>query len=160
MGIFKFIAKNFSLGPAVKVWADAYNIYFEKRNRGLVDEKRAEFFFNYIQSVNLLANRHGDATGTITFDNLKSFLTDYSYNTPSYQTVLDLPTFLSVLMYFEIPLIREAFREQPQTINSILEIIFETTQKNAPNGILSKKNEFLNYSKDTISNISRQITYI
>ena len=158
MGLFKFIAKSFSLGPAVKVWVDSYNIFYEKKEIGLSSREKAEDYFNYIHRMNIIANRDGDNTRFLSFTDLESYLENP--NNVSFNPLLDLPSFLALMMYFEIPLIREAFREQPGTVNSLLEIIYEVSIKNAPNGVISKKSEFLHFSRDILSFLSSTLRFL
>ncbi len=156
MGLFKFIAKRFSMGPAVKVWVDAYNNFYNRSDKGLVNHNRAEEFFNYIIHCNVLASRQGDNTMALNYHQVMLALSNtHGYK---YEPSLDLPSFLAIMMYFEIELIREAFAFHPDKTNSLLEIIYEVCQKNAPNSVLSKRHEYLKFSKYLLVHIAhRQI---
>ncbi len=152
MGIFKFIAKKYSMGPAVKVWTDAYNIFYEKNIIGLGNRKSAEEYFDYIKTMNIMDRRDGDFTKSISFQNIETYLLKTEY--VNYNPLLDLPTFLAVMMFFEIKLMREAFRDHPNTVDSFLEIIYEVSLKNSPNGVISKSSEFIQFSKDLLNILS------
>lgn len=141
MGIFKMIARKFSMGPAVKVWTDHYNLLHRKTDRGLINRSLARDFYETMKELNIKARRQGDLTRYIRFEDIETPLQKtYGIN---YEPLLDLPSFLAVSMFFEISLFREAVREHPNTVDSILEIIYEVVEKHAKNGIISKKTEYM-----------------